>query len=672
MHTNAIIVSLGTQTSSTQSRVQSSTPIGFGEALTASVRKALDLKSSAVKSPIAGSASFLERATAVLVSVPVAPEEPIVSGTPSTNSMAFARGVHSDYPPPIDFGNLVSSLSPQSSAGSDAVVNPLIQSEHVFASPSASMGTTGSFAAPSFAPEPALANDSSQPPTIELPSAFISSLAEVPIAEPTTAPAPIQPESNPPPLSSAAPTLATTTFAWAAASTADTSIETDSRASSAADPTPLALPKWGQTPAPQSMPGTNQVAIHGSSERQRQFSSTGNEPDADGSSLANSAESPAGQGLAPEISHSSNTAHALSAMIPIEQAVSHCDATPVAFDDPNSKPDVISNDSSSSSIADCSGTRVASDNAAILPTTFASVAITTSSPSALKATTLSSAADHESTMVGMAARSNLSPTMAVAPSSLPDKKSDTLTQSSIPASSSLLEQIPSKTSIAALTSPDVRATNVSSVVNTSLIASPNLNQQTEVPTSTPTSQDASTSEMPQPHQVLDAAPPATAPPAPPMNIRPDVQTTVQMHLGIRTDAFGSVEIHTVVQQSQVGITIHADHDLSRWFGPEVSSLESGLNQHHFDLTAVDFNNGHSSAHTESGFQRGSGQGQGQKQEDLRESASQGLPRFGSDSSVESSDPNFSGQEDESLSSATSILANVLHAGFATNRVSIHV
>lgn len=157
-----------------------------------------------------------------------------------------------------------------------------------------------------------------------------------------------------------------------------------------------------------------------------------------------------------------------------------------------------------------------------------------------------------------------------------------------------------------------------------------------------------------------------------MNIRPDVQTTVQMHLGIRTDAFGSVEIHTVVQQSQVGITIHADHDLSRWFGPEVSSLESGLNQHHFDLTAVDFNNGHSSAHTESGFQRGSGQGQGQKQEDLRESASQGLPRFGSDSSVESSDPNFSGQEDESLSSATSILANVLHAGFATNRVSIHV
>jgi len=77
-----------------------------------------------------------------------------------------------------------------------------------------------------------------------------------------------------------------------------------------------------------------------------------------------------------------------------------------------------------------------------------------------------------------------------------------------------------------------------------------------------------------------------------------------MHLGIQTDAFGAVEIHTVVQQSQVGITVHADRDLTRWFSSEVPSLESGLNQHHLHLTAVDFDSGHSGVQAEASFQQG--------------------------------------------------------------------
>jgi hypothetical protein len=108
--------------------------------------------------------------------------------------------------------------------------------------------------------------------------------------------------------------------------------------------------------------------------------------------------------------------------------------------------------------------------------------------------------------------------------------------------------------------------------------------------------------------MLDSAPPVL----PPARIAPgsaaDLQTTAQMnaqmHLGVRTDAFGAVEIHTVVQQSQVGITVHGDRDLARWFSSEVSSLESGLNKNHLNLTAVDFDHGRSGVQTATSFQQG--------------------------------------------------------------------
>jgi hypothetical protein len=117
--------------------------------------------------------------------------------------------------------------------------------------------------------------------------------------------------------------------------------------------------------------------------------------------------------------------------------------------------------------------------------------------------------------------------------------------------------------------------------------------------------------LPQAHQMLDGAPPApiTPPPAPIVpgsasDLQMTAQTNAQMHVGVRTDAFGTVEIHTVVEQSQVGITVHSDRDISRWFSSEVPGLESGLNNNHLNLTGVNFDHGRSGVQTATSFQQG--------------------------------------------------------------------
>jgi hypothetical protein len=117
--------------------------------------------------------------------------------------------------------------------------------------------------------------------------------------------------------------------------------------------------------------------------------------------------------------------------------------------------------------------------------------------------------------------------------------------------------------------------------------------------------------LPQAHQMLDGAPPApiTPPPAPILpgsasDLQMTAQTNAQMHVGVRTDAFGAVEIHTVVEQSQVGITVHSDRDISRWFSSEVPGLESGLNNNHLNLTGVNFDHGRSGVQTATSFQQG--------------------------------------------------------------------
>jgi hypothetical protein len=153
--------------------------------------------------------------------------------------------------------------------------------------------------------------------------------------------------------------------------------------------------------------------------------------------------------------------------------------------------------------------------------------------------------------------------------------------------------------------------------------------------------------------MLDSAPPAPSTPL----IAPDpaaaAQMNAQMHVGIRTEAFGAVEIHTVVQQSQIGITVHADRDIARWFSSEVPGLESGLNKNHLNLTAVDFDNGRSGVQTATSSQHG------QPQEHFSEmpgSHSAALPN----------------QNTASESAGADTLTSDLSVGPAQTRVSIHI
>jgi len=79
---------------------------------------------------------------------------------------------------------------------------------------------------------------------------------------------------------------------------------------------------------------------------------------------------------------------------------------------------------------------------------------------------------------------------------------------------------------------------------------------------------------------------------------------LQMQVGVHTSAFGNVQVHTVIDQSQVGISIRGDHDLARWFSSEVGGLETGLKNQHLNLTGVDFSSTRSGVQTATGFQQG--------------------------------------------------------------------
>ena len=112
-------------------------------------------------------------------------------------------------------------------------------------------------------------------------------------------------------------------------------------------------------------------------------------------------------------------------------------------------------------------------------------------------------------------------------------------------------------------------------------------------------------ELPKAHQMLDSASPApAAPPPAPIASGPAAESQMngQMHVGVRSDAFGTIDIHTVVQQSQVGITVHSERDMAHWFSAEVAGLESGLNKSHLNLTGVSFDSGSSGMQSGSSFQ----------------------------------------------------------------------
>jgi len=157
--------------------------------------------------------------------------------------------------------------------------------------------------------------------------------------------------------------------------------------------------------------------------------------------------------------------------------------------------------------------------------------------------------------------------------------------------------------------------------------------------------------------MLDSAPPPASPTLPSAPNAANLATDTQMHVGVRTDAFGAVEIHTVVQQSQVGITVHSDRDIARWFSSEVPGLESGLNNNHLNLTSVNFDQGSSSIQTATSFQ----------QDQPQQSFSQppGSPYVASSTALP--------ENDTTPESATiDILPSSPHVGLTQTHFSIHV
>jgi len=125
------------------------------------------------------------------------------------------------------------------------------------------------------------------------------------------------------------------------------------------------------------------------------------------------------------------------------------------------------------------------------------------------------------------------------------------------------------------------------------------------PTAALPDKPGTSAQLPPAHQMLDSTPPTNDPASapPPAHLSADA-AALQMHLGIRTSAFGNVEIHTVVEQSQVGVAIHGDRDLARWFSSEVGGLEAGLKSQHLNLNGVDFSSNRSGVQTASSFQQG--------------------------------------------------------------------
>jgi len=162
--------------------------------------------------------------------------------------------------------------------------------------------------------------------------------------------------------------------------------------------------------------------------------------------------------------------------------------------------------------------------------------------------------------------------------------------------------------------------------------------------------------LPKAHQMLDSpvSTAASATSSSAANPATAEQLNAQMHVGVRTDAFGTVEIHTVVQQSQIGLTVHADRDIVRWFSSEIPSLGTELGKSHLNLTGVDFQSG---AQTAGGFQQGQ----------PRQTYSQPQNVFLTNSR---SDP----AEDETPSeiAAPDILPARTSPGTAKTHVSIHV
>ena len=63
----------------------------------------------------------------------------------------------------------------------------------------------------------------------------------------------------------------------------------------------------------------------------------------------------------------------------------------------------------------------------------------------------------------------------------------------------------------------------------------------------------------------------------------------EMHVGLRTLVFGSMEVHTFIRGSQVGLSIGAEKgDLHSLLAPEVGTLSANIQQHELKLEAIHF------------------------------------------------------------------------------------
>jgi hypothetical protein len=73
----------------------------------------------------------------------------------------------------------------------------------------------------------------------------------------------------------------------------------------------------------------------------------------------------------------------------------------------------------------------------------------------------------------------------------------------------------------------------------------------------------------------------------------------EMHFGLQSSLFGNVEVHTVIRQNQVGLTISSDKgDLQTILGPEVPTVANALRHYDLQLNPVKFlESGNSSANT---------------------------------------------------------------------------
>jgi hypothetical protein len=84
----------------------------------------------------------------------------------------------------------------------------------------------------------------------------------------------------------------------------------------------------------------------------------------------------------------------------------------------------------------------------------------------------------------------------------------------------------------------------------------------------------------------------------------------EMHIGMRMPAFGSVEVHTSVHQSEVGITVGSEHgDLKTFLNAEIPALRDSLNQQNLQFSHLNFMGAGSSAgNSFGGDGRGDSQG----------------------------------------------------------------